>query len=427
MPNISSITKRFIHLPKFRPNQDERNAFHRTISCSLFNITCYIFSRQAQKAIYCVTNRSKLQFITLLITQISHQMTLRLIGLVLFTLSLNYSVLAQIANPTGKLERTQPDDIWPRTMSGSQFNEFWNYQIYLNDGITLHIVFSVNNFGSFRAPVSGVRVTAFGLSDNTYNLSREYNLNWLVLDKETYTFRNRAERDLYFTGRLPDAHRLFIDTRKDGIDYLIDLEFTDIQPGHRWGDGLYTINSEAVGIVTHIPYARVRGNVEINGHGGKVEGTAYMDQTWQTQSMTRLVHSGYRIVYHGGPENWSIINFMLPSDRDDRRTIGHRIHRDDSGVHLTGIRRIIDKTRSRAFGKQLAQNLTLELEDSKTMNINRSRDHESYSILSELPWIARRAARTFFGGEIIDFRGEAYCRIEGELPKTAHFNYFIID
>jgi hypothetical protein len=354
-------------------------------------------------------------------------MILRLTGLVLILFIIAGAVQAQIANPTGSLERTSANDIWPRTMSGSQFNEFWNYQIYLNDGVKLHIVFSVNNFGSFRAPVSGVRVTAFGLSDNTYTLNREYNLDWLVLDKETYTFRNRAERDLYFTGQLPNSHRVFIETRKDGVDYLIDLEFTNIQQGFRWGDGLYKINGETVGIVTHIPYAEVKGRVEIDGKGGTVEGTAFMDQTWQTQSITRLVHSGYRVIYHGGPENWSVMNFMLPSDRDDRRTIGHRIQRNESGINLTGIHRITEMTRSRAFGKQLAQNITLELENGSSMSINRSRDDETYAMLSELPWIARRAARSFFGGEIIDFRGEVYCRVEGELPKTSEFNYFIID
>ena len=61
------------------------------------------------------------------------------------------------------------------------------------------------------------------------------------------------------------------------------------------------------------------------------------------------------------------------------------------------------------------------------MSINRSRDDETYSLLSELPWVARRAARSFLGGEVVDFRGEVYCRIEGELPKTGEYNYFIID
>lgn len=351
----------------------------------------------------------------------------RFAGVLVLCLLLTNLAAAQILNPTGQLVPTTGEDIWPRTMSGSQFNEFWNYQIYLNDGISLNIVFSVNNFGSFRAPVSGVRVSAFGVSDRTYHLTREYNLDWLVLDRTHFTFRNRAERDLYFTGKLPENHRIFIDTSKDGVDYLIELEFSNIQQGFRWGDGLYRINGETVGIVTHIPYAEVKGRVLINGRGGTVQGTAYMDQTWQTQSITRLVHSGYRVVYHGGPDNWSVMNFLLPADRDDRRTIGHRIYRDQTGVHLNGVQRITEMTRSRAFGKQLAQNMTVQLDNGTSMSINRSRDNESFAMLSELPWIARRAARTFFGGEIVDFRGEVYCRVDGEQPKTAHFNYFIID
>ena len=41
------------------------------------------------------------------------------------------------------------------------------------------------------------------------------------------------------------------------------------------------------------------------------------------------------------------------------------------------------------------------------------------------PGFARRAARSFLGGEVVDFRGEVYCRIEGEFtPKTGEYNYF---
>ena len=334
---------------------------------------------------------------------------------------------AQAENPRGTLQSASPDEIWPHTMTGSHFNEFWNYQFYLNDDIKVHIIFSVNNFGNLKSPVSGVRITVHGLSDKTYNLSREYNLDWLVLDKETFTFRPRLERDLYFEGRLPDEHRVFIDTSKDGVNYEIDFNFSNIQPGLVWGDGIFRLGNEEVGIITHIPYAEVTGRIKIDGHERQVNGTAYMDQTYQNQMTTRLIHSAYRFVYHGGPQNWDISYFMLPSDRGDRPTIGYRLNRTGEEVKLNGIQRIKEKTLSRAFGKQIAQNLTLELDNGHIMNLNRSHDDESFSVMGDLGWFARRAARTLLGGEVIDFRGEAYSRVEDEMPKMGEYNYFIIE
>ena len=58
-----------------------------------------------------------------------------------------------------------------------------------------------------------------------------------------------------------------------------------------------------------------------------------MDQTWQTRSVTRLVHSGYRMVHHGGPDNWDILYFLLRSDRDERYTVGHRLFAFRVGKH----------------------------------------------------------------------------------------------
>jgi hypothetical protein len=333
----------------------------------------------------------------------------------------------QPTNPSGGLRSTTADDIWPRTMSGSIYNELWNYQFYFDDGTKVHLSFSVNNFGTFKSPVSGVRLTVHGFDDNTWNLNREYSLDQLVLDKNSFTIRPRIDRDLYLTGQLPNTHRVKINTSKSGVDYDIDLELSDIQQGFAWGDGLFSIGREQIGMITHIPYAHVQGSISINGNHREMSGTAYMDQTWQNQLTSRLVHSGYRFVYHGGPDSWDAIYFMLPSDRDDRRTIGYRLNRTGSEVSLSGIKRIRELTHSRAFGKQTAQNLSLETENGKIISINRSKDDEMFSILSELPWIARRAAKSFLGGEVFDLRGEAYFRVEGETPRLGEFNYFIID
>src|SRR5690554_5535561 len=87
------------------------------------------------------------------------------------------TVHAQVANPTGKLNPVQPDDIWAQTLEGSHYNEFWTYQFYLNNDLTVHITFSVANFGSLKSAVSGVQISVDRLNGELYQLSREYDVD----------------------------------------------------------------------------------------------------------------------------------------------------------------------------------------------------------------------------------------------------------
>src|SRR5690625_5407694 len=133
------------------------------------------------------------------------------------------SAYAQVSNPSGDLTPVQNEDIWAQTLKGNHFNEFWTYQFYLNNDLTVHITFSVANFGSLKSPVSGVQISVDRLNGEIYQLSREYDLDYLVQDRENLMFRNRDQRKLYFIGELPKEHRVRIHTSKDGVEYDIDL------------------------------------------------------------------------------------------------------------------------------------------------------------------------------------------------------------
>src|SRR5690625_3115669 len=159
---------------------------------------------------------------------------------------------AQVSNPSGYLTPVQNEDIWAKTQKGNHFNEFWTYQFYLNNDLTVHITFSVANFGSLKSPVSGVQISVDRLNGEIYQLSREYDLDYLVQDRENLMFRNRDQRKLYFIGELPKEHRVRIHTSKDGVEYDIDLSMHNIQHGIKWDDGIYLIGDEKVGIYNHI-------------------------------------------------------------------------------------------------------------------------------------------------------------------------------
>jgi len=337
------------------------------------------------------------------------------------------AAFAQIQNPSGGLTTVPDDVIWAQTLSGSHFNEFWNYQFYFDNGMKAHIIFSVANFGSLKDPVSGVRFSIFYPDGRTYHISREYSIDMLIQERETYMFRPRLERQLYFAGKLPDEHKIVIDTPKDGVLYQIELTFSNIVRGYKWGDGRFDIKNEEIGIVTHIPYADVSGTISVDGERNRVTGTGYMDHTFQNQTTTRLMNSGYRFVNHTDKDNWDLIYFLLPADNRSRSTAGYRLKSEKGIVSVQGIESIQNSHDSDAFGKSIPRIIELGLEDGGSLRLYRTADQERFSILSELNWIAKRAAKSFLGGEVIDFRGDATLQEPSHRPKQGHYNYFFVE
>jgi hypothetical protein len=334
---------------------------------------------------------------------------------------------AQITNPEGDKTRVGSDKIWAQTLTGSYFNEFWNYQFYFDNGMKAHIIFSAANFGSLKSPVSGVRVSVKYPDGTVYQLSREYPIEQLVQDKENHIFRLHPERDVYFKGHPKDGMRLVINTSKDGVQYDIDLNITNITRGYKWGDGKFTIRNEEIGILTHIPYAEVNGYISVNNNRKSVRGSAYMDHTYQNQTTTRLMKSGYRYVHHEDSNNWDLIYFLLPSDNRNNRSIGYRLTSVDGDVTLTGIDQVTALHSGRAFNTNLPGIVEFNMTNGSSARIARTKDQERFSILSELGWVARRAARTFLGGEVVDFRGEASLQESSQRPKNGDYNFFIVN
>ncbi|MEX1122233.1 MAG: hypothetical protein WED82_08880, partial [Balneolales bacterium] len=308
--------------------------------------------------------------------------TITAVSLFLF-LSLG-EVTGQISNPTGELGIPNSSDIWAQTLEGNHFNEFWSYHFYLDEGLKVHATFSVANFGNFKSAVSGLQLSVSNLNDDeVYQVSREYPIDQLVQDKENHTLRLHPEKDVYFEGKLPDEHRVHIKTSKDGENYDIDLTFDNIADGVKWDQGEFTVGDEKIGIVTHIPYAEVSGHVSVNDRKKDVNGTAYMDHTYQNQTTTRLLHSGYRFVYHNGSDNWDILYFLYPSTRNSK-TIGYRLVKRENKIVLQGAQGITEMTRSKSFEKSIAQDIQLKIENSNSLTLSRSVDEEMFSVFSEL-------------------------------------------
>lgn len=349
-----------------------------------------------------------------------------LTGMLFFFLG-HHSLNGQVSNPQGKLENIGHELIWTQTLKGKHFNEFWNYQFYLNDGLTVHIVFSAVDFGGLKPPVTGVKVSVFNLDENIYQLTREYSMDKLLQDRGNHLFRPNPERELYFKGKLPDEHMIRIGTSKDGNLYDIMLELNNIADGFRLGDGKYNVEGEEIGIITHIPYAEVTGYVAVNEVKKEVTGTAYMDHTYQNQTTSRLMDSGYRFVYHDDAKNWDLVYFMLPDNSNDGKTIGYRVVNDNGNTEHFGVNKILQRVDSNTFDRNFARIIEVDIGNGRSVRLLRTENHEKFSVFDELGWVARKAARTFLGGEVIDFRGEAAIMERGHKPKNGFYNFFLVD
>lgn len=332
---------------------------------------------------------------------------------------------AQTFNPFGPMQRAPAESVLPQSVGEKGFNEFWNYHVYLDQDIRIHITFSAVDFGSLKSPVSGLRMSIQNFDGKTWHVSREYPIELLTVHKDQHKVMMHPERELYFEGKLPEKHRVVVYLIKDEVEYRVELDFSQIEPALVWGDGKYGIKDTGINVITQIPYSRVRGFIEINGKRVNVSGTAYMDHSWQYESSVKLVHSAYKFVSHKDRNNWEIIYMVLPQARGEYQTIGHRISSHDGSVRHHGINRIESHENGKIDGKGVFKSLELNL-GSETVVLRRTIDREVHTTFGELGWIARRGLRTLLGGEIIDYRGRGELRVNGTVHQ-GEYSFLVID
>jgi hypothetical protein len=326
-----------------------------------------------------------------------------------------------------KLNQSKADHIFPHTLSGSTYNELWTYQFFLEDNIEITIVFSVAAFGSLKAPVSGARLSVVGLGPKTYQVLREYPIERLVLNRETHTVRLHQNRELYFEGKLPETHFVKFTTTKDDIRYDIQLRLSDIHPGYMYGDGTFRLDGSTIGMITHIPYAKVEGFVSVDGIEKNVRGTAYMDHSFQDKLVTKLLSDGYRYVFHGDRYNWEVGQFISSNSQDDTNVVGYSLQKTDGKSFIKLPERLHRTNFQSIDGHSIPRTVRIEFEGGASTTLNRQSYREKFPLFQELGRFARRAAKTFMGGEVVEFRGKADLYRSSQGTDDSFFYFFLID
>lgn len=318
------------------------------------------------------------------------------------------------------------DEVFAKTLKSDQFNEYWNYQMYFDNGMSLYIQFSVSNFGRLKSSVSGIRVSMYGLDGHDYHINREYPIEDLRQDPAIHEFNiNPRQMNIWFKGTLPETHQIYINTQKHGHRFKIDVNLNDIVQGVRLQDPEFMLDDHRLGMQTHIPFARVSGTVGINDNVKTVSGVVYMDHTWQYQNSSKKLAQGYRFVRLNSDTNWESIYFMEGKTSDGSKPIGYRVSRTNGGsVQMQTISDV-----KQSDPNEIRNNRYLiTFNDGTKMSIEKHLVQDETSIFTDLNWITRQVMRAILGGEIKDTRGSVQISTNaGQNRRDGYFNRFKLD
>ena len=285
----------------------------------------------------------------------------------------------EVKTPSGDLRPSELADLKPHRSNSKTYNEFWTYHFILDGNIQAYLNFSRVNLGSFKSPVCGADFTVLGFKGRNYSVAREY-------DKKNFVFLDalhqlQVHQNIWFSGKLPDMHRVYFSTKKNDVTYYMDLGFSEILPGQVWGDGMFKLGSETVGIFMHIPRAKVRGRLAINGDTVDVSGTAYMDHTFQTTLAPELVDAGYRYISQNGSLEAGY--FLDPISRFGSKPVGYGLRQVEGGFTLLKPASLSAASSGKAMGVKVPTRLEIAFQDGTKAVLDRREDRLQQSYLHE--------------------------------------------
>ncbi|MCH2449093.1 MAG: hypothetical protein MK198_02995 [Gracilimonas sp.] len=317
----------------------------------------------------------------------------------------------------------QPEDIKPNKQQGSYYNEHWAYHVILENGAEIYVTYSISHFAGVRGAAASGRLSLLNWEGKDYQVAREYDLNDMNFDEQTYQLKLHPDRGLWTEGKINEDHRFYYRTEKDGIHYDISINFNNPFPGFTLGNGVFKLGSQdEVGLFTHIPFSYVSGFVALNGDTVKVKGIGFMDHYYQTNVATRLFETSYK--FNNKTQNgFSGGHFMIPKDQKNE-VAGYMYSYDGDKLILKNPDKIEVQERTNVMGEKIPTSIIVNYADGSTDHFWFNNVYEKISMLDELSGFKKMIAKRFVGGEILFFRGTALRNDDGE---DVYFNLSLVD
>jgi hypothetical protein len=343
---------------------------------------------------------------------LSVQSSVAVRALFLFAVLVPAAVEAAITPPQGELRRDNVADYAPEPLPSRAHNEFWTYQLRLNETIQVQLNLSRVYFGKFKDPVCGADLAIMNFSGRNYFVAREYPLRNFVWDP--VSSRLAVHDDIFAEGLPPRAHRVTFSTRKGGHDYFLDLTFDNMTPGVVWGSGVFRFgDGEQAALYLHIPKSRVRGRFGVDGDTIAVRGFGWMDHTRQTQFGTAFMDAGYRYAVTSGRAEGG---FFF---QNGSAVFGYGVREENGVMTLLKPSKITVSEKTSWGGLAVPKRLEIGLLGRDPVMLLRTEDRQRTSVLSELSSLERFGAKMYLGGEILGYRGVA--KIDDNLSAIYAF------
>ena len=349
-------------------------------------------------------------------------MYLRLIFILVACFLFNFKAEAQlIQNPEPTLRIATGEDFLAKNYPTRRYNELYTYQIQLDNGVQVIYTFSINDFGKFKSRVTSCKISVTWLNGETYVANKEYSLDTFINEADSNKIILHPERNYWAKGSFDDEHVINFKTTKKGVAYDIQLTLYDIAQGKVLGNGIYHADGKELGMYLHIPHAKVKGRVSINGKQVEARGIATMDHIYQKHLASEIIENGYRIK-SGDADNGYFLKFFTFKKDGNIYPIGYGIKYENGVPKLVTPKKITPNKEKSTHGVKLHTSLTLELNGMDSIEFEVTEHFNSYSILDELKGLKKTLAKRLIGGEAVEMNGVGI--LDG---KPAYFSFIGID
>ena len=343
-----------------------------------------------------------------------------LFRLLLFVFLLPAGLSAQtVYFPKGSFQDADGDDFKARNLPSKYYNELWTYHVELENDVQLIYTFSINDFGSFKGRVTGVKLSVSWTDGKTYVVNKEYNPNTLVVEPDSNFIRLHPDRPYWAKGSFTKEHRLFFHNTKDDVQYDLDLTFYDIAKGKTMGDGVYKVGDNEIGLSLLMPHAKVKGMVAINGDTSQVKGVGYMDHIYQTNLSSEIIDRSYRIKT-GDDNNGMYFHFLTLRKAGIQTPIGYGVG-FRNGIEYMITPSSIERMESGNDPKELDTFVKIKPYQTELLNVRVKQHLDTYSLLNELSGIKKFLAKQVVGGELIEMNG----RVTINKDRPGYFYYLV--
>lgn len=312
--------------------------------------------------------------------------------------------VAEVLAPAGAARGLVLADLAPHPINSKTYNEFWTYQLRLNNTIDLEVNISRGNFGSFKEPVCGANVTLNNFKGANYSVAREYPVSNFIWSPSTAKLQ--VHKKIFFEGNPPEKHRLFFETTKQGVTWKIDLTFEAIESSLITGNGEWKIDGHTVGMAIHIPWAKVSGTLSVNEKTTAVTGTAMMDHVWQDDLASKMVNRAYRWRTHSASSNWEVAYLLVPKS-GGTAVAGLSLQKKEGMVRMREVRSL-QLLNSSVVGRVKEWPSSILLDDGVSRDTVHFKPYWSrHSVLDEFSGVTRWTIKKFLGGDMVNDRGGA--------------------